>query len=178
MLELTGRFGDGWYPADIVDPVEYGLRLEVVRNAAAEAGRDPQAMIAAGELVVFAARTDEEAEELLATPDARLAGLLLPEAAWAKRGLRHPMGDGFRGFVDYQPGRSNRDAAELVPPELVAEHVLWGSPVTIARRVSALHSAGLSHVNLAFGSITEEIIEGGLLPTIVESIRAATRPVP
>jgi phthiodiolone/phenolphthiodiolone dimycocerosates ketoreductase len=177
MLALTGRFGDGWYPADIVDPAEYGARLAVVRNAASEAGRDPQAIVAAGELVVFAGETDEDAAALLETPEAKLAGLLLPEAAWAERGLRHPLGHGFRGFVDYRPGDANLDAAERVPPELVAEHVLWGSPETIARRVAALRGVGLSHVNLAFGSISEVIADGDVLPTIIGCIRAATRRV-
>jgi phthiodiolone/phenolphthiodiolone dimycocerosates ketoreductase len=175
MLQLAGRFCDGWYPADIVDPADYARRLEVVRRSASEAGRDPMSIVPSGEFVVFVAPSDEEAEARLASPEAQLNGLLLPETAWSEHGLRHPLGDGFRGFVDYQPRSSNQVAAKHVSPELLADNVLWGAPDTIARRVSALCDAGLTHVNLAFGPITERIVEEGLVSSVIKSIRSAAR---
>jgi phthiodiolone/phenolphthiodiolone dimycocerosates ketoreductase len=177
MLRLTGRYGDGWYPADVVDPDAYAVRLVEVRRAADRAGRDPATIVPAGELVVIARETDAAAEAELASSDARLAGLLLPATAWSERGLRHPLGATFRGFVDFEPAASNRAAAELVPPELVGDHVLWGSPATIGRKVGALAGAGLRHVNLNFGPITEELVDGASVARVVDAIRAATRPI-
>lgn len=177
MLELTGRYGDGWYPADVIDPDAYAVRLVEVRRAADRADRDPASIVPAGELVVIARETDAAAEAELGSSEARLAGLLLPASAWAERGLRHPLGETFRGFVDFEPTELNRVAAELVPPELVGDHVLWGTPATIGRKVRALAEAGLRHVNLNFGPITPALVDGASVARVVEAIRGATRSI-
>lgn len=44
MLRLTGQYGDGWYPTGITSPEEYAAKLALMRSAAQEAGRDPQAI--------------------------------------------------------------------------------------------------------------------------------------
>jgi phthiodiolone/phenolphthiodiolone dimycocerosates ketoreductase len=43
MLRATGRYGDAWFPAFPHRPEDYGQRLEIVRPAASDAGRDPMA---------------------------------------------------------------------------------------------------------------------------------------
>lgn len=44
MLKLVGRYADGWYPAAVTTPAEYADKLAVIRKAAEDAGRDPEAI--------------------------------------------------------------------------------------------------------------------------------------
>lgn len=156
LCRLAGRFGDGWYPADIADPAAYAEGLQRVRAAATAAGRDPAAITPAAELIVLAVDDAEDLPALFASDDARLTGLLLPADAWRDAGFEHPLGEGFRGFVDYDPVRADESALAAVPPNLVARYVLAGTPDAITRRLEDLHAAGLRHANLAFGSLAEE----------------------
>jgi phthiodiolone/phenolphthiodiolone dimycocerosates ketoreductase len=153
MLELAGRFGDGWYPADIVNPDRYAEGLAGVRAAARAYGRDPDAVLPAAELTVFAGRDRSGALAALGSDEARLTGLLLDGAAWRAAGLEHPFGHDHRGFVDHDPAKVSRDVLTEVPPEVIARHVLTGVHEDIAEQVSALRAAGLRHVNLSFGPI-------------------------
>src|SRR5271165_4946149 len=47
MLRAAGRYGDGYFPGFPHRPQDYGQRLEVVRAAASDAGRDPMSIIPA-----------------------------------------------------------------------------------------------------------------------------------
>jgi phthiodiolone/phenolphthiodiolone dimycocerosates ketoreductase len=170
MLELAGRFGDGWYPADIVDPDHYSEGLASVRTAARAYGRDPNAVLPAAELTVFAERDRSEAFAALGSDDARLTGLLLDGAAWRAAGLEHPFGHDHRGFVDHDPARVSRDMLTAVPPEVVARHALTGVPKDIAEQVFALRAAGLRHINLSFGPI-DNAVAASTVTDVVASIR-------
>src|ERR1700753_1260999 len=67
MLEITGRFADGWWPAGAWTPEEYAAKLQVIREAAERAGRDPQAIVPA--IVQMCLIGDEaELEEMLEAP--------------------------------------------------------------------------------------------------------------
>ena len=56
MLRAVGRYGDGYFPAFPHTPQEYAERLEAVRAAASDAGRDPMAITPAIFLFTFAGR--------------------------------------------------------------------------------------------------------------------------
>jgi phthiodiolone/phenolphthiodiolone dimycocerosates ketoreductase len=60
MLRLTGRYGDGWYPAAVDSPDDYANKLEVVRAAAAEAGRNPASITPALHRFMVVGRTGSE----------------------------------------------------------------------------------------------------------------------
>ena len=47
MLRAAGRYGDGYFPGFPHRPQDYAQRLEVVRAAASDAGRDPMSIIPA-----------------------------------------------------------------------------------------------------------------------------------
>lgn len=65
MLRATGRYADAWFPAFPHRPEDYAQRLELVRAAASDAGRDPMAILPAVEfLVVAGASRDAVAEAL------------------------------------------------------------------------------------------------------------------
>jgi hypothetical protein len=104
------------------------------------------------------------------------AGLLLPASTWLRAGLRRPLGEGARGFVDYVPGSLDSSVLDLVPPDLVARNVLWGAPERIASAVERLTVAGMQHVNLAFGPITSGTHVARLVTEAVDAIRNRTSP--
>lgn len=61
MLPLVGRLADAWN-APFVSPQEWGRKLELIREHAATAGRDPAEITASANIGVVLARTDAEVE--------------------------------------------------------------------------------------------------------------------
>src|SRR5271156_5070530 len=53
MLRAAGRYGDAFYPAFPHRPEGYKQRLDAVRSAASDAGRDPESIIPAVQLFVI-----------------------------------------------------------------------------------------------------------------------------
>ncbi len=150
MLRLAGRFGDGWYPTLPYTPNEYAAALATVREAAAGAGRDPMAIVPGWQAVAVFGKTEDAARRLLESPPMRLSALLAPDYVWRRHGAAHPLGDGFRGFIDIIPQQLDRPALEAamaaVPVDLVAETALWGTPDAIYSEVRGLVDAGLRHL--------------------------------
>jgi len=173
MRALAGRFGDGWYPADLADPDTYAAGIASVQDAAGACGRDPDTVLPAGELVVYAVEDEAATPEVLRSDDARLTGLLLGADLWRAAGLSHPFGESSRGFVDHDPARVTRGVLASVPPELVARHVLAGTPRVIAERLVALRAAGMSHATLSFGAI-RDAASAEIVGEVVHAIRDRT----
>ena len=150
MLRLTGRYGDGWYPIGLLSPEEYAAKLEIVRGAAREAGRDPNAITPSLQPYVIVARTEQEARQMMDTKVIRYFGLLVPAASWQRLGLTHPLGDDFRGFLDFLPERYGRAELEAaiakVPTEIADAGLIWGTPAQVAARLRAFGEAGMRHV--------------------------------
>jgi hypothetical protein len=65
MLRAAGRYGDGYFPGFPHRPQDYAQRLEVVRAAASDAGRDPMSIIPALWLWVVTARNRDDVDEAL-----------------------------------------------------------------------------------------------------------------
>lgn len=170
MLSLTGRFADGWYPPDIVEPESYREGLERVHASAIASGRNPDTILPAAELIVMAFPHLADVDSLLVSDEARLAGLLLDADAWRRGGFSHPLGEDFRGFVDYDESLVTSEMLMSVPSALIARHVLHGSPPRIAEQLAELHSAGLRHVNLSFGPVRDGACES-LIGDVVSAVR-------
>lgn len=153
MLEMTGRFGDGWYPTFPMTPDEYATRLETISAAAFKAGREPKRIVAGMQIFLIVAPTRAEAREMLASKAARFAGLLASDEVWQRAGLRHPLGDGFAGMIDFMPESYSRaeldEAIAAVPVELLEETGIWGTPSEVIAQIRALGDAGLQHAVLA-----------------------------
>ncbi len=152
MLRLTGQYGDGWYPTAIGSPEEYAAKLQLIRDAAQEAGRDPQAITPALIQFLVVAPTEREAREMLDTKFGRVFALQIAAAAWRKVGAQHPFGEHFRGYVDWVPEQYERktleEALAAVPPELIGYGLLWGTPEQIAGKLRAFGEVGVRHVGL------------------------------
>jgi len=149
MLELTGKYGDGWYPVVVASPDDYATRLEVIRTAAASVGRDPDHITPAMHPIVVVAPTEDEAYAMLDHTAVRFMGLLLPHEVWHAFGLKHPLGDQFRGYVDILPETYDRptvEAAIAAVPREMMELTFWGSTEQVAAKLQAFGEAGLRHV--------------------------------
>lgn len=154
MLRLTGIYGDGWYPTMVVSPEEYAAKLEAVRDAAKQAGRDPQEITPALHRFVVVGPTEQETRAMLETRVVRALSLAAPAELWRKAGSEHPFGRDFRGYVDFVPERYDRNTIEeaiaAVPPGLVEESpLLWGTPEQVASKLRTFGEVGLRHVVLA-----------------------------
>jgi len=154
MLRLTGMYGDGWYPFAIAAPDDYAARLEVIRSAARDAGRDPDAITPALHPISVVAPTEEEARALLDTRPVRYFGLFFPDAVWQLFG-RHPLGENFGGFFELIPESYDRQtieaALDAVPLELL-NALFWGTPEQLVARFRAFGEAGMRHVVPIFAS--------------------------
>ena len=154
MLELTGRFADGWLPGQVVSGEEYGRRLEAIRSAAEAAGRSFDAFVPAQTLLlVLDESRDAALEKALASPYVAYNALGLPGTVWREHGLAHPFGDEFAGQLELVPSRVSREdvdaAARRMTAELLAEQYYFGSPREIAAAAAPLAAAGCRHFILA-----------------------------
>ncbi len=154
MLELTGRYGDGWYPTAIVSPQDYATKLATVRSAAREARRDPGAITPALHRFMVVAPSEQEARAMLKTRVIRALGLMAPAEVWRHAGTVHPFGEHFNPLVDFIPDHYDRktmdEAIAAVPRAVVEEGpLLWGSTEQVVIKLRAFGDAGLRHVVLA-----------------------------
>jgi phthiodiolone/phenolphthiodiolone dimycocerosates ketoreductase len=153
MLRLIGQYGDGWYPTMLASPEEYAAKLTIIRDAAQEAGRDPQAITPALYQFLVVAPTEQEAWQMLDTKKrGRLFALGLAAVEWHKVGAQHPFGEHFRGYVDWVPEHYDRKTLEegmaAVPPALIGSELLWGTPEQVAGKLRAFGEVGVRHVVL------------------------------
>lgn len=156
MCRITGELGDGWMPTSM--PVQhYKERLGLIRKAAMEVGRDPDAITPSLFTYVVPAENHETAHELLRNPLIRGFCLAADDEAFRAAGSEHPLGTGTRGLLEYIPaGLSRRDAEELIaaiPDEVVHDYIWHGSIDELEAKAREFANAGLRHVlpwNVAF----------------------------
>ena len=138
----------------MVSPDDYAHKLEVVRAAAAEAGRDPAAITPALHRFMVVGRTESEVRTMLETKVIRSFGLMAPADLWRRAGTVHPFGERFNPLVDFIPDHYDRqtmdEAIAAVPTPCSPEGpLLWGTPEQIAAKLRAFAEAGMRHVVLA-----------------------------
>jgi phthiodiolone/phenolphthiodiolone dimycocerosates ketoreductase len=149
MLRITGQYGDGWIP-DLVDAeAEYGPRFDAVRTAASDAGRDPGKIVGSGWFFVVVAPTEGMVETALDTPLARAYALGVRSELWERHGVEHPLGNGHSGFRELLPHTMTREEVEKltenVPPGVLRDAILAGTPSQIRDRLAELRDQGLRH---------------------------------
>lgn len=150
MLELTGRYADGWLPTLPYTPESYQAAIGRIRAAAAAEGRNADRIVPGWSTFTVLGKTEADARRLLESPVVRFMALLAPDHVWQAHGLTHPLGEGFGGLVDFMPQNYDRremmDAMRRVPVDLVAETVVWGTPETVLGRLSDFVDVGLRHL--------------------------------
>jgi phthiodiolone/phenolphthiodiolone dimycocerosates ketoreductase len=146
MLEITGRYADGWWPAGSWTPEDYAAKLKVIRDAAERAGRDPMAIVPAF-IQTCLIGDDDELADILKAPLVKAILLQISAAELRKFGHAHPMGESWRGFQDIDPHVLTRerilDFVDKVDPRSILDLLPHGTPKQVAKIVKSYCDAGL-----------------------------------
>jgi phthiodiolone/phenolphthiodiolone dimycocerosates ketoreductase len=169
MLRATGRYADAWFPALIFSPAEYAHGLEVVRGAASDAGRDPLSITAANWFFVITGRSRGEVDEALESDVMKAIALNAPAEMWKRHGVRHPLGDDFTGAQDFIPQTLDEHTVlsytSDVPPSLLKEGLLHGTPDEVVDQVAEWRDHGLRYPVIANISALQPSLRRGLAAT-------------
>src|SRR5207248_3082497 len=68
MIDIAGRYADGWWPAGDYSPEDYARKLKMLHESAERAGRDPQAITPCFILFSLIAADDKELAEIMEAP--------------------------------------------------------------------------------------------------------------
>ena len=156
MLDLTGRLGDGWLPV-YSDLEDYKYRLNIIRNAAKKAGRDPESITPG--LYSFVVIDDDHntCDELITSPYVKNMLMIYPNSVFKKYGVEHPLGKDFYGLLDYIPTKFDRttilDALEKIPFKMCDDAIFHGTPDEIIGKIEQYAKVGMKHIvltNLTF----------------------------
>jgi phthiodiolone/phenolphthiodiolone dimycocerosates ketoreductase len=146
MLDITGRYADGWWPAGAWTPEDYAAKLSFIRAAAERAGRDPLAIVPAT-IQTCLIGDDDELGEILTAPLVKAHVLQISSELLNERGFSHPLGDDWNGYQDINPAVLPRerivDMLSKVTPEMIMSIVPTGSPKKIAGIMKGFVDAGL-----------------------------------
>jgi phthiodiolone/phenolphthiodiolone dimycocerosates ketoreductase len=146
MLEIAGRYADGWWPAGAWSPEDYAAKLKTIRAAADKAGRDPMAIVPA---YIQTCLIGDEAElaEVLQAPLVKALVMQIPADILRQHGHAHPMGEQWRGFQDIDPRVLTRERIlemlEKVDPQSILDVIPHGTAQQVARIVKDYCDAGL-----------------------------------
>ena len=153
MLRAAGRFGDGFFPGFGYDPTEYAQRLEIVRAAASDAGRDPEAIVPALWVSVVSGRSRDEVDETLESELVKAFALGAGDDVYRRHGGQHPLGEGFSGAQDLMPQDWDEQTAlshlKDIPPSVLREFYLNGTPDEILDQVAQWRDCGVRYLVLA-----------------------------
>jgi phthiodiolone/phenolphthiodiolone dimycocerosates ketoreductase len=146
MLDIAGRYADGWWPAGAYSPEDYAGKLQKLRQSAERAGRDPLAITPA---FIWTCLIGDEAEleEILRAPLVQAYLLHISADIMKAHGFEHPMGATWRGFQDINPATLTRERilAFLAKVDTIAIRAVvpTGTPQQIARILKGFADAGL-----------------------------------
>jgi phthiodiolone/phenolphthiodiolone dimycocerosates ketoreductase len=170
MLRATGRYADAWYPGFTQRKQDYEQRLEVVRTAASDAGRDPMSITPAVLLYVITGRTRDDVEEALNSDIAKSFALNVSAEIWARHGVRHPLGEGFSGAQDLIPQTMDEQTVlsytAQVPMSLSKEALLTGTPGDVIDQAAQWRDHGVRYIVIANLSTVQPSLRKGMTATI------------
>lgn len=171
MLRITGRYADAWFPANISRPRDYAERLDAVRAAASDASRDPMAITPALMTFAVVGRDRDDVAEALDSVAVKFIALYAPAETWARHGAQHPLGSDSLGGQDILPHvldeQTARDYAARVPPPLLDEITLNGTPDDVAGQAAELRDHGVRHLVVGNISTLQHDIRKALTSTLV-----------
>lgn len=166
MLRVAGRYGDAYFPGFPHRPVDYQQRLDSVRSAASDAGRDPMSIIPAVGLFLVTGRSRDEVDEALDSEILRAFGLTASDEFFARHGAQHPLGAGFSGTQDLIPygmdERTTLSHAANVPRSVMREILLNGTPDEVIDQAAAWRDCGVRYMVLINASFIQPSLRRGL----------------
>lgn len=146
MLRIAGEHADGWWPAGSYTPEDYAAKLRTILDAGDAAGRDMSSFTPAITQICLIGEEDE-IEEMLRQPMVKAIVLMVDAANLRKFGYEHPMGSGWRGFMDIDPVSLSRDRmlkfCEEMDPQAIRDIFPVGTPRQVAQRMQGFVEAGL-----------------------------------
>jgi phthiodiolone/phenolphthiodiolone dimycocerosates ketoreductase len=181
MLRATGRYADAYFPGFPHTPAEYAQRLDVVRSAASDAGRDPMAITPAVWLPAVVCRTDDDLDEALESEVLRAGMLNASDAYFAQHGAQHPLGGGFAGAQDLLPQDWDEQTAlaliETVPKEVARNAALCGRPEEVVERAAVWRDHGVRHLVIADFTGMQRNLRKGITakPLVARVLRSLRR---
>jgi phthiodiolone/phenolphthiodiolone dimycocerosates ketoreductase len=166
MLRAAGRYGDAYFPGFAHRPVDYQQRLDVVRSAASDVGRDPMSIIPAIELFVVTGRNRDDVDEALDSELLRALALNVSDEVFASHGVQHPLGAGFAGAQDMLPHDMDEQTALShvadVPSSMLREYLLNGTPDEVIEQAAHWRDSGVQYAVLANMSVLQRSLRKGL----------------
>ena len=169
MLRAAGRYGDAYFPGNPHAPKDYAQRLEVVRAAASDAGRDPMSILPAVLMTVMTGRSRDDVDEALDNELMKCGALLASDEIFARHGAQHPLGAGFSGAQDLLPHDIDEQTAltyaSQVPPTLIREVWLTGTPNEVVEQAAQWRDCGVRYMVLANISAFQRSLRKGLAST-------------
>ena len=162
MLRATGRYGDAWFPGFAHRPQDYAERLEIIRAAASDAGRDPMSITPAFWIPVVAAANRDDVDAALDTLAAKAWAFAGPSEFYAHHGAEHPMGAGFSGMQDHSAftldERTILEKAAMVPLSVVKGMMLTGTVDDVLDQAAVWRDHGVRHIVVVnFGPIQPSV---------------------
>ncbi len=147
LLDIAGRYADGWWPAGAWTPEQYADQLAAVRRSADRAGRDPMAITPCLIQICILANDDTALAGIVQAPLVKALLLQLSAETLRNFGHEHPMGAHWRGFQDINPATLTRerilDFLDCVHPEAVLAAIPHGTPKQVAQTLHCYVDAGL-----------------------------------
>jgi phthiodiolone/phenolphthiodiolone dimycocerosates ketoreductase len=166
MLRAAGRYGDGYFPGFPHRPQDYAQRLEVVRAAASDAGRDPMSIIPAVWLPVVTARSRDDVDQALDSEIIKFWGLSASDEDYRRHGAQHPLGAGFSGAQDLMPFNMDEQTAlshlAQIPPALLRETMLNGTPEEVIEQAAQWRDCGVRYMVLINAGPLQRSLRKGL----------------
>jgi phthiodiolone/phenolphthiodiolone dimycocerosates ketoreductase len=150
MLRATGRHGDAWFPGFAHRPKDYAQRLEVIRSAASDAGRDPMSITPAFWMPVIAGPSRDAVDAALESTVVKAWALNAPAEFYAHHGATHPMGADFSGMQDHaaftMDERTIREKSAQVALSVVKGMILNGTVDKVLEQAAEWRDHGVRYI--------------------------------
>jgi phthiodiolone/phenolphthiodiolone dimycocerosates ketoreductase len=170
MLRVVGRYADGYFPAFPHRPEEYARRLEAVRAAASDAGRDPMAIVPAILMPILTGLSRDDIDEALESDVLKTAALSASDEFFAQHGAQHPLGVGFIGGQDLLPQTLDEltvlSHIKGITPAFLRSMMLTGTPDEVIEQAAEWRDCGVRHLVASNISFLQPRLRNGFASTV------------
>jgi phthiodiolone/phenolphthiodiolone dimycocerosates ketoreductase len=115
---------------------------------------------------MMTSRSRDAIDEMVGSLVGKSMALWVPADMWSRHGVEHPLGPSFTGLQDLLPQHIDEQTAidylDPVPPSLVREVCLCGTPAEIVDQISERRDHGLRYAVLMTMSAVHPKVSVGL----------------